>query len=413
MFTAAAVLAVSFVLCGLVQILFVGRFHRFARHRSVEAPAEWTPKAAVVLCVRGYDPCLDACLEGLFKQDYPHYVVHVVVDSLSDPAWPLLARWQESAGRDRLRVSALRDRRKTCSLKCSSLVQAMDELLPDEEVVVMIDADVAPLPNWLSMLVKPLHDPTVGLSTGNRWFEPRPGMWGTSVRSCWNGGAVVQMLNFDVPWGGSLAMRRADVEKHRVVDNWARSFNDDVILGNIFSQADKRVHRVPEMLIINREDIALPQLVEWVTRQCIHVKHYHRRGQHIVILNLVLALMTMIHLILPPVLLFSGQAAAAGLLAAGLAGYLLNQIALGIWIEVVAQNVLRRQQQTVARLGARLLWVLPVTHIVYCWSFAGSLFRRRLKWRGIWYHIHAPLDVEVVHDAPFEESRAAQSMSIV
>lgn len=415
MLTTAAVLAVTFMVCGLVQIGFVGRFHWFSgRHSPDIAPTwTWTPKTAVILCVRGYDSCLDACLHGLLNQDYRDYTVNVVVDSVVDPAWPAMLKWQTSVGEERLRISPLRDRRKTCSLKCSSLVQAMNDLMPDEEVVALIDADVVPTPTWLGELVKPLHDPSVGLSTGNRWFEPKAGMWGTNVRSCWNAGAVVQMSNFEIPWGGSLAMRRADIEPQRVIDHWSRSFNDDVILSELFSQAGKRLHRIPKLLMINREDIPLPRLTGWVVRQCVHFRHYHRSWRHIGIFNLVIALLTLIHLVMPPILLACGQSGAASYLIAGLVGYYLNQVCLCAWVEFIAQRVLRQQHQTVTRLGWRLLWVFPVTHVVYCVSFVMALFRRRLQWRGVWYRIHAPLRVEVLHDVPIEGATPAQSLSIL
>ncbi len=194
-------LALTLLICGWIQIGFVFRYQRSLRGPlRREAPpvgdVTWTPRTAVVLCVRGYDPLLDECLRRLLNQHYPDYVVHVVVDSEHDPAWASLKTWQQQYGPERLRMSVLRVRRKTCSLKCSSLVQAVDELDASFEVVVLIDADVTPLQNWLGALVAPLADPSVGLSTGNRWFEPSGQRWGTKVRTVWNAGAVIQMFNF-------------------------------------------------------------------------------------------------------------------------------------------------------------------------------------------------------------------------
>ncbi len=55
------------------------------------------PRAAVVLCVRGLDPFLPACLKGLFHQDYPDYDVWIVVDSIHDAAGPWSISWRGNA----------------------------------------------------------------------------------------------------------------------------------------------------------------------------------------------------------------------------------------------------------------------------------------------------------------------------
>jgi cellulose synthase/poly-beta-1,6-N-acetylglucosamine synthase-like glycosyltransferase len=411
-------LAVTLLACGWIQIGFVFRYQRslrstFRGETSTAADVHWTPRAAVVLCVRGYDPLLDECLRGLLNQDYPDYVVHVVVDSPHDPAWTSLNDWQQRFGSERLRTSVLRDRRKTCSLKCSSLVQAIDDLDASFEVVALIDADVNPLQSWLRELVTPLADSAVGLSTGNRWFEPNGERWGTKVRVVWNAGAVIQMFNFEIPWGGSMAMRRADVEHHRVTDNWSRSFNDDVILRELFHQAGQRIHYVPQLLMINREEVPLAKLWDWALRQCLQVWLYHRNARQVGYFNVVVSLLTVAHLVGPPIFWTLGQTASATMLLAGLGGYLLNMIALVLWIEHLAQRLLRLQKQTVARLSWSVLWMMPLAHLVYGYSSVSVLFRRTLLWRGVRYRIHAPMRVEVLSDAPFTGLNEGFNVSII
>lgn len=50
------------------------------------------PQAAILLSVRGDDPCLAQCVEGLLQQDYPRYTVRIVVDHVEDPAWKVIDR---------------------------------------------------------------------------------------------------------------------------------------------------------------------------------------------------------------------------------------------------------------------------------------------------------------------------------
>jgi glycosyltransferase involved in cell wall biosynthesis len=411
-------LALSLLACGWIQIGFVYRYQRslrgtLRREKPPVGDPNWTPRAAVILCVRGYDPLLDECLRGLLHQDYPDYVVHVVVDSANDPAWAALSVWQQKIGPERLQLTVLRNRLKTCSLKCSSLVQAIDELDPSVEVIALVDSDVTPLQSWLRELVSPLADSGVGLSTGNRWFEPNGDCWGTKVRVVWNAGAVIQMFNFEIPWGGSLAMRRTDVEHHRVTDKWSRSFNDDVILRELFHQAAQRTHCVPQLLMVNREEVSLSKLWDWALRQCIHVWLYHQKGRQVCYFNVGVALLTVAHVVGPAIYWWLGQTASATMLLVGLVGYLLNVTGLVVWIQHLAQRLLRLQNQSVANLGWSLLWMMPLTHLVYAYSSVCVLFRRTLLWRGVRYRIHAPMRVEVLSDVPFTGLNEGLNASII
>src|SRR5437762_9448236 len=52
---------------------------------------ESLPRAAVLLCIRGADPSLLHCLNGLLHQDYPDYDIRIIIDSPEDPAWDILS----------------------------------------------------------------------------------------------------------------------------------------------------------------------------------------------------------------------------------------------------------------------------------------------------------------------------------
>mgnify|MGYP002625994979 CR=1 FL=1 len=45
------------------------------------------PKTAVLLSLRGADPFLSRCINGILDQDYPDFHVHIIVDRQDDPAW--------------------------------------------------------------------------------------------------------------------------------------------------------------------------------------------------------------------------------------------------------------------------------------------------------------------------------------
>src|SRR6516162_5459937 len=71
----------------LVQSGLVAGFVRVLRQAGRSRRPEYQPKTAVILCLRGGDPFLSACLNGVLNQDYPDYDVRIVVDAKSDPSW--------------------------------------------------------------------------------------------------------------------------------------------------------------------------------------------------------------------------------------------------------------------------------------------------------------------------------------
>src|SRR4029077_13226662 len=138
-------------------------------------------------------PFLTDCVDALLAQDYPFYDVRVIVDHLDDPAWRVVEEVVQRRGATNITTEALTSRRDTCSLKCSSVVQAISGLDESYKVVALLDADTIPHRTWLRELVAPLAAERVGAATGNRWYMPKEISWGSLVRYTWNSAAVVQM----------------------------------------------------------------------------------------------------------------------------------------------------------------------------------------------------------------------------
>jgi cellulose synthase/poly-beta-1,6-N-acetylglucosamine synthase-like glycosyltransferase len=185
-----ATLVVSAAVQAWLTFWFIAALLRFRRPLPTD---DQCPKAAIVLCLRGRDPFLDKCLAALLQQDYPDYRLHVVIDRADDPARGAVDQAVQQWG-SRLDVQVLTERRATCSLKCSSLVQAVRGLDESVEVVALVDADSAPHATWLRELVAPLRSEQVGATTGNRWYMPQRAGWGAMFRYLWNAAAIVQCI---------------------------------------------------------------------------------------------------------------------------------------------------------------------------------------------------------------------------
>jgi len=108
----------------MTVVRFVWTMHRVPQ-TTVAAPR--SPKAAVILCLRGPDPFLATCLEAVLDQDYPRYDLRIVVDSAEDPVLKIVEQVVTRRQATNVLVQPLTARRETCSLKCSSLRQAVSE----------------------------------------------------------------------------------------------------------------------------------------------------------------------------------------------------------------------------------------------------------------------------------------------
>src|SRR5262249_25516930 len=145
---------------------------------------------------------------SLLIQDYPDFELRIIVDSREDPAWDLVqeilrqhkadeASLNNSARKygscSGIHLTTLREKRQTCSLIGSCLVQFVGERDDSCKLVAFADADMVVPPYWLRELAGALVDPAVGTTLGNRWYAPSTAGWGTLIRYLWNVGAVVPM----------------------------------------------------------------------------------------------------------------------------------------------------------------------------------------------------------------------------
>ena len=217
---------VVLVVLALISLVQVGPTVVFARrvraYRFRGINDADCPRAAVVLCLRGHDPFLNDCLDGLLRQDYPDYHVWIVIDQPDDPAWAMTQDAVLRLQAGNVTIEPLRERFETCSLKGSSLAQAVSRIDESFRIVAFLDGDTIPHRTWLRELAAPLQEPGIGVSSGNRWYVPSDSRWGTLVRYVWNAAAVVQMYWNHFTWGGSVALR-GDIARHPELSSRWRS----------------------------------------------------------------------------------------------------------------------------------------------------------------------------------------------
>ncbi len=369
-------------------------------------PDEKLPKAAVILCLRGGDPFLPYCLRSLLHQDYPHYDLKLIVDSKEDPAWKIAHDAIASFPATNVHISTLSIRRYNCSLKCSSLVQAVSELDDSYKVVALVDADAVVHPHWLRELVTPLQDPKVGATTGNRWYLMSGKYWGTTVRFLWNASAVVQMFLYGIPWGGTLALKTEVIHKTGLLDKWARAYGEDTMLRRVLGQHGLKVKFVPSLLILNREEIDLPRLVEWMKRQLLSSRLYHPHWWAVIVDALQTVVLPNLLLALFIATLCTQQWYAAILAFTGFSGYMMALLLLAIALQKGVQQVTSKHGESKAKLSpstiAKMLLAIPLTNWTHGLALISSLWMSTVNWRGAIYRINGPWNIRLIEYRPYQ-----------
>jgi cellulose synthase/poly-beta-1,6-N-acetylglucosamine synthase-like glycosyltransferase len=390
----------------LVQSGMAAGFVNVLRQAGRSRWPKYQPKSAVILCLRGGDPFLSACLNGVLNQDYPDYDVRIVVDSTSDPSWRVAEAAIARSPSSRVQLLPLSRRRSTCSLKCSGVLQAIETLDDSHEVLAIVDADAVPHPTWLRELVAPLADPRVGAATGNRWYMPRDASWGALVRYFWHMAAIVMMYYCRIAWGGTLAIKTRLLRESDVLERWGNAFCEDTMMFDVLRRKGLRLAFVPSLIMVNRENCDLNGVFHWVTRQLLTARLYHS-GWIVTVVHGIgtsAALLAACGLLLYGVL--QGDGATVAYSAIGLAMYLVGMLTLAAVLEAAVRRVVRQRREPTAWLSISTLlhcWAaVPLTQIYYCGALFTAIFLRRVTWRGVTYHIRGPRAIILLDDRPYE-----------
>ena len=422
MTTIAIFLFVSLAILAVGQGLLVAGFWRTVRNRSCKRDknsfrrssgkrdADWLnsggfPKAAVILCLRGSDPFLTDCLRGLFNLDYPDFDIHIIVDHAGDPAWKNISSVSAEYHVTNLRLHTLTQRRETCSLKCSSLIQVISGLDNSCAFIALLDGDTIPHSTWLRELAVALDDELVGAATGNRWYCPHDNGWGSLVRYFWNAAAIVQMYWYGIAWGGTLAVKTRTIHEARLLEHWGVAFCEDTMLYTMLKKLNLKLKSVPELLIANRESCSLAGYFHWVTRQLLTTRLYHPRWWMVVFHGLSSTLLITSGLIVVVIAIFQQNTRAAIWATAGVVGFQLANYVCLFFIENAARMAIAGNAGSAAVLtfGQRIKspFAIVLTQFVHFAALCLSISKRTVGWRRICYRVSGPWKITMQQYQPW------------
>ncbi|HEV3143064.1 MAG TPA: glycosyltransferase family 2 protein [Gemmataceae bacterium] len=382
--------------------------------RSPMHPDEVLPNAAVILCLRGADSTLERCIEGVLTQDYPQYEVIIIVDHVDDPAREVAQRVVHRLSNSKAHLETLTKPRESCSLKCSSLLQAISGLNNAIEILAFLDADTTPYPGWLRELVSPLSQPGIGATTGARWFMPQTPTWGSLVRYQWGIAAVLTCNALGIAWGGTLAIRRDAFLRAGLQEKWASAFCEDTMIPEALRPLGLRLKYLPRMVMVNRESCRLREYLHWCARQMLTTRLYHRSAWRAVVAHAWITALCWIAPIFLAIWATLVQEWNALLwLSGGLGIFWAVQWLAMLLIERSAQRIVAARGEPSNWLTWRALWrtfvCIPITQMMYWRALVAAFWTRRVCWRGVWYDIAGPWQVRMNSYQPYSVAASPAS----
>ncbi|MBE9234483.1 MAG: glycosyltransferase family 2 protein [Sphaerospermopsis sp.] len=364
------------------------------------------PKTAVILCLRGADPFLPNCVRSLLNQNYPEYDLKLIIDSPEDPAFKIAKEVIAETKATNFQISTLRTVRHNCSLKCSSLVQAVSDLDDSYQVIALVDADTIVHKNWLRELVSPLTDEKVGITTGNRWYVPTGKYWGSLIRYAGNVSTVVQMFLFQVPWGGSLAIKKQLLQQTEILEKWGAAFGDDMLLHKVIKKHGWKIKFVPSLLMVNREESNLSTLFPSLQRLILCSRLYHPNWLALVSDAVSSILFPTLTLFLALGLFLATEWNTAFSLFKSYSIYTIGLLLLMLVMELGVQEIIRSQGQPIPEISLtnilKMFIAIPLTQWVYGLAMLSSLGMSTVTWRGLTYKIQSPWHIRLVEYHPYQ-----------
>jgi cellulose synthase/poly-beta-1,6-N-acetylglucosamine synthase-like glycosyltransferase len=370
---------------GIKSLMGGFRFAAYVRRETARPVPDFQPFVSVIAPCRGLEPGLAENLRPLLEQDYPRYEVLFVFDRADDPAAGLVSHGFSHVGRTIIAGPATDSGQKVHNLRVATA-----QVDPKSEVLVFVDTDARPAPDWLSKLVAPLADETLGASTGYRWFIPQKGGIASRLRGVWNA-SIASALGADATknfcWGGSTAIRRTTFERLNVSDRWRGTVSDDFTITRVLKEAKLPIHFTPNCLVASVGDCGWRELFEFTTRQIKITRVYAPHLWLPLLLGSVLFVLT-----------FFGGLILIGVYPRSSAAYIFTLIIFALG---AAKSFIRfRAVSTVLRTDRRdlvahiLLW--PFASLLYLYNCIVAGFSRRIEWRGITYELKSPGEAVII-----------------
>lgn len=207
----------------------------FRRHRAEDEPSpEFHPAVTILKPLKGEDPGLYENLASFCTQRYPAFQIICGVADPSDAALPVVRRLQRDF--PAVDIDVVVDARlHGTNYKVSNLINMMERA--KHPVIALSDSDIRVPEDYLSRVVSPLRDPSIGLVTSLYRAVPRGG-WATvfdalfiNTDFCHQVLLARKLEKARYAFGASIVMRRSTLAEAGGFERLASLLADDYFLG--------------------------------------------------------------------------------------------------------------------------------------------------------------------------------------
>lgn len=376
----------TYFLFFLEMLLISQSFFYTRRERRKERPS-YTPKTAVIAPHYGWDDETEKHAKSLLVQEYEgdyhiYFVTHEMVDIGHDISFPHLQELVKDVPHANVSLAPnIIDNDLPRSQKVQNLITIIENLPEDVEVIAFVDADVKIQKDWLSLLVTPLQDNSIGATVGGRFYFPQTWNFPSLVEATW--------VNFQLAlqgdhrltmvWGGSNAFRRDFLEKGQILQRWENATIEDLNTTRAVRDVKCKIHFVPDCVAVTQtSNRTWKQIFEFTNRQMIMTRHMGLWAQWFGCLFLFLPKSLLIIGVIP--FLFSRQA--------------LLPVTFIPFLEIIGFHLCCRNLPKWLRDMPRVRDTLRISKFAAPFSIflAGinafyAMFQRKIVWGGVRYEI--------------------------
>ncbi len=243
----------------ILALIGAAKFHRGAREQErVATEIKTLPPVSLLKPVHGAEPRLRENIESFFVQDYRAYEIIFAADEENDAALDIVR--EVAARHPKIDCRILVTGPPQFPNPPASSFTRMAEVA-SYNILVTSDSDVEVAPDYLSQIVPPMLDPSVGMLTCVYRGKNSGGFWsamdaiGMSIEM--TAGVVTANLLEGMKFGlgPTIVTRKDSVAKIGGYRATAEYFSNDFVIGNFIEKAGYRVvlsrhiidHVVPPM----------------------------------------------------------------------------------------------------------------------------------------------------------------------
>jgi hypothetical protein len=214
------------------------------------------------------------------------------------------------------------------------------------------------------------------------------------------------MFLFQIPWGGTLAIKTEVLHRIKLLDKWGEVLTDDMLLHQLIKQQKLQIKFIPSLLMLNQEESSLSNLLESLKRLIISSKLYHPAWLAIISEAYSSILVPNLVILIIFYLLLQSQWYAGFLLFSSYISYTIGLVLLMLLMEVAIHQILHNQGKKIPKLSpliiVKILIVIPLTQWIYGLIILSSFWTSTITWRGLTYRIQGRENIRLIEYRPYQ-----------